>query len=52
MKAIISSLVVSLLALAPLHADQKEKPTVVVGGHVRAPGPVEHKKDLTRMARD
>jgi protein involved in polysaccharide export with SLBB domain len=50
MKAIISSLVVSLLALAPLHADQKEKPTVVVGGHVRAPGPVEHKKDLTLFA--
>ena len=47
MKAIISSLFVSLIALAPLHAGPEDKPTVVVGGQVRAPGPVEFKKDLT-----
>ena len=50
MKSIISSLFVSLLTLAPLHAEREEKPTVVVGGQVRAPGPVEHKKDLTLFA--
>jgi protein involved in polysaccharide export with SLBB domain len=50
MKAIISSLVLSLIALAPLHAEQKAEPTVVVGGQVRSPGPVKHSKDLTLFA--
>lgn len=50
MKTIISSIALSLLALAPLHAVEKEKPTVVVGGQVRSPGPVEYTKDLTLFA--
>lgn len=50
MKTIISSLILSVIALAPLHAEQKEKQTVVVGGQVRAPGPVEYSKDLTLYA--
>ncbi len=50
MKSIVSSLLLSLIALAPLHAEEKEKPTVVVGGQVRSPGPVEYTKDLTLFA--
>jgi polysaccharide biosynthesis/export protein VpsN len=50
MKTIISALFLSALALAPLHAAQEEKATVVVGGQVRSPGPVEFKKDLTLFA--
>ncbi|WP_367872518.1 polysaccharide biosynthesis/export family protein [Luteolibacter sp. Populi] len=38
---------ISLLALAPLHAEEKPRPIVTVGGQVRAPGPVEYTKELT-----
>ncbi|QJE98275.1 polysaccharide biosynthesis/export family protein [Luteolibacter luteus] len=47
MKALIAF---SLLALAPLHAEeskQETEPRVTVGGQVRAPGPVKFEKNLT-----
>ena len=43
-------LALSLLALAPLHAVEKTPATVIVGGQVRAPGPVEYTKELTLFA--
>jgi protein involved in polysaccharide export with SLBB domain len=43
----------SLLALAPLHGaerKQEAEPKVIVGGQVRAPGPVRFEKKLTLFA--
>jgi protein involved in polysaccharide export with SLBB domain len=50
MKALIAF---SLLALAPLHAAEKKQEAeakVIVGGQVRAPGPVKFEKKLTLYA--
>jgi len=43
-----SLIILSLLALAPLHAAEKNpEPVVTVGGQVRSPGPVMYRKKLT-----
>lgn len=50
MKALIA---ISLVALLPLHAAEKKQemePRVIVGGQVRAPGPVRFEKKLTLFA--
>jgi protein involved in polysaccharide export with SLBB domain len=50
MKALIA---ISLLSLLPLHAADKKQetePRVIVGGQVRAPGPVRFEKKLTLYA--
>lgn len=50
MKALIAF---SLLALAPLHAAEKKQEAeakVIVGGQVRAPGPVKFEKKLRSSA--